>query len=876
MPKKQTNSKKVTGKKTGSKNTVNTKRKTSRADTRKKASSRKNKKETVKKVTPITEDDLLYVQDWCPIEKIRYGMIKTKDGRYINILEIEPITFLLRTFDERAGIIAEFQSWLKIAPIRLQFMMTTTPVDSVALIDQINKETENETDPKVLARRDELIEHIRRLSLSEALSKRFFLIYQYEGNDDGKMSTDEDEIWKVMAGVRETAKAYFYRMGNSIISHENESTFVGDILYKLMNPKSSQFESLSDRIGRITSDTMLYEMSVNEKFNVEDIPDVNYICPRGIDFTHSNYVIMDGIYTTWLYVKSNGYSGIVYSGWFDRFTNFGKGVTVNFYAVKKNRYTAINRVGRTVRLKHVESREMAGGTDEQEGAMNAADNADFIRHAMRDYNEDLYDCITLITIQGETEKEMFERRNRIKKVLLSKDCFTDDCMFHTEAALKMSLPLLDINDNIMDKGRRNFLTSSLASTYMYTAYKILENDGIVLGINIDGDSLFVPNPFNSKKYSNANMIVLGTSGKGKTFFLMNLAYSIRISGKQVFVVLPEKGREWKRLTAAIGGTYIELAPGSKDCINIMAIRPARELDYSQLEDMDEEDDTTSLLVKKIHQIITFIQLNMNKDDMTDPEEAQISTVLTRLYNNFGITGDNDSIWADKDRNILKKMPVIEDFYDAAKEDDILKNRIAVILDSYVHGDGRSMNAQTNVDLNNKFVVISVSKAGKKKLAPFAFLAIDCCYDTIKADRSENCALIMDEVWKMMINKYASEYVMEIYKIIRGYGGSAVAATQELEDLNKSENGAGVINNAKLKFIFGMEKKQAENLKDILDITDDDIKSLTKQDRGQALFFANGDKVRISVKAPHEWMKYFTTDAKELRKQKMKAKGEDDV
>ena len=79
----------------------------------------------------------------------------------------------------------------------------------------------------------------------------------------------------------------------------------------------------------------------------------------------------------------------------------------------------------------------------------------------------------------------------------------------------------------------------------------------------------------------------------------------------------------------------------------------------------EEEENSSLLTKKIHQITTFIQLNLSRDIMTNTEEATISTVLTELYAEFGITADNDSIWEDKQKGILKKMPIIEDFYNKA-------------------------------------------------------------------------------------------------------------------------------------------------------------------------------------------------------------------
>ncbi len=835
-----------------------------------KKDSKKNKAFFSKKEKePLTgidlEDTYLFSQDWIDFDHIVWGMIKTKDGRYVKILEIEPITFLLRTPEERADIIEDFYMWLKIAPIRMQFVMTTTYTDSTRLIQQLMKQTKNCKDNRIIERRNELIEHVKRMSTAEALSKKFYLVYQYEGEDDGSKATSEMEIWQTMEGVKNLAASYFYKMGNQIVDHsvDGENMFLANVLYKAYNPKSSVTETVEHRIDRINADYARVCLSQNKEFVRDKIPETSYIAPRGVDFNNAKYVVMDGIYMAFLYVKPKGYRNEVVSGWFEKFTSFGEGVTVNMFSVKKSRFTTIDRVGRAMRHRRVEAREKNRTSEEASNLAHAAANAEYIRDRMSSCNEDLYDVFIMLTITADTEKALMKRKNHIKTILYSKDCFMEDCLLHNEEALKMSMPLLSIQPALFERGRRNFLTSSLASSYMFTAYEVFEERGVVLGLNGSNSSLVVPDPFNTSKYANGNVIILGTSGKGKTFLLMTLAYALRLSGRPVYCILPEKGHEWRAMTQAIGGTYIELAPGTKDCVNIMAIRPQKAINKSLIE--MEEEENSSLLTKKIHQITTFIQLNLSRDIMTNTEEATISTVLTELYAEFGITADNDSIWEDKQKGILKKMPIIEDFYNKAVKNEVLKKNVAYILDPYVHGEGKNMNAQTNVDLNNDFVCISVSKASKQQIAPFSFVAIDCCYDAIKADRSENCGLVMDEIWKMMINEYASEYVMEIYKIIRGYGGIAISATQELSDLKRSENGAGIINNAKLKFILGMEKGQANSLREILDISDNDVKTLIKQDRGQALFFANGDKVPIFVKSPEEWIRYFTTDASLLRK-----------
>ncbi len=77
-----------------------------------------------------SRERLSFVQDFLPIRSLRYGIIETTDGRYLKLLEIEPINFLLRSEEEQAGILASFAAWLKISPMRLQFKSITRKADS--------------------------------------------------------------------------------------------------------------------------------------------------------------------------------------------------------------------------------------------------------------------------------------------------------------------------------------------------------------------------------------------------------------------------------------------------------------------------------------------------------------------------------------------------------------------------------------------------------------------------------------------------------------------------------------------------------------------------------------------------------------------------
>ena len=87
-------------------------------------------KQKIKEKKPRAKNERLeFVQDYLPIKDLRNGIIETTDGRYIKILEIEPINFVLRSDEEQFNIISSFASWLKISPMRLQFKSITRKAD---------------------------------------------------------------------------------------------------------------------------------------------------------------------------------------------------------------------------------------------------------------------------------------------------------------------------------------------------------------------------------------------------------------------------------------------------------------------------------------------------------------------------------------------------------------------------------------------------------------------------------------------------------------------------------------------------------------------------------------------------------------------------
>lgn len=112
--------------------------------------------------------------DYIPIEKIEHGVIYTRDHRYVKVVEVVPVNFLLRSAREQRSIIYSFISYLKIAPVKVQFKALTKRADINRHLDTVRKELEQEQDPHCRALQKDYLKLIRKLGSREAITRRFF------------------------------------------------------------------------------------------------------------------------------------------------------------------------------------------------------------------------------------------------------------------------------------------------------------------------------------------------------------------------------------------------------------------------------------------------------------------------------------------------------------------------------------------------------------------------------------------------------------------------------------------------------------------------------------------------------------------------------
>lgn len=234
---------------------------------------------------------------YLPIRKIENGIIYTKDRRYVKIIEVIPINFLLRSAREQRNIIYSFISYLKISPVKLQFKVLTRRADINKHLETLREEMRMETDERCLALQHDYENLIRRIGSREAITRRFFIIFEYEPFSANRGNEESDAISALTTAVR-TAKTYLQQCGNELLVPDNEDEMAAEVFYSILNRRTSVAKPLGVRVNEVIGQYI----NAGRRDEIGKIPAMEFIAPETIDYTHGNYVIMDGTYHTYLLV----------------------------------------------------------------------------------------------------------------------------------------------------------------------------------------------------------------------------------------------------------------------------------------------------------------------------------------------------------------------------------------------------------------------------------------------------------------------------------------------------------------------------------------------------------------------------------------------
>jgi len=401
---------------------------------------------------------------YLPIRKIENGIIYTKDRRYVKIIEVIPINFLLRSAREQRNIIYSFISYLKISPVKLQFKVLTRRADINKHLETLREEMRMETDERCLALQHDYENLIRRIGSREAITRRFFIIFEYEPFSANRGNEESDAISALTTAVR-TAKTYLQQCGNELLVPDNEDEMAAEVFYSILNRRTSVAKPLGVRVNEVIGQYI----NAGRRDEIGKIPAMEFIAPVTIDYTHGNYVIMDGTYHTYLLVPSGGYRPQVCAGWISLLVNAGEGIDVDIFFDRQPKDRIQQKLGQQLRINRSKIKDTSDTNSDFDDLDSAIRSGYFLKEGLAN-NEDFYYMNILITITADSLEELEWRTNEMKKLMLSQDMEAVSCHFREEQALLSALPLVSLEKKLFERSKRNILTGSVAGCYPFTSF----------------------------------------------------------------------------------------------------------------------------------------------------------------------------------------------------------------------------------------------------------------------------------------------------------------------------------------------------------------------------------------------------------------------
>ena len=366
---------------------------------------------------------------------------------------------------------------------------------------------------------------------------------------------------------------------------------------------------------------------------------IDIIAPTSVDNGSRDYVVVDGIYHSYLYISGYGYRTHNEAAWMSALVEAGDSIGISFSFKRMQRDKILSRIAQKTMINRSKMRDVADTRSDFEELDSAISSGIYLKEGMNRGNQDFYYMSTIIEVTAEDEETLERNVSDIITLCASMDMVCKRADYKHEQGFLSLLPTVSLDADLERKSRRNVLTDSLAAAFPFSSFEVYDPEGIFIGLNKYNNSVAILDFFDADKYSNANACILGMTGAGKTFLMQIMALRLRQQGIQVFILAPLKGHEFAEVCNMIGGKYIRIAPSSMDCINIMEIRKRTLNTNYEIHGVRRND---SILAEKIQNLIIFFSLI--KNDITQNELNLIDGAIVRTYKTFGITYDNDSLF----------------------------------------------------------------------------------------------------------------------------------------------------------------------------------------------------------------------------------------
>ncbi len=445
-----------------------------------------------------------------------------------------------------------------------------------------------------------------------------------------------------------------------------------------------------------------------------------------------------------------------------------------------------------------------------------------------------------ITLCSGSKQELDEASKRLQVVLSSMLLIAKTATLQMEAGFKSTIPMGQ--DRLLIT--RNMDTTSLALTFPFSSATLTQDKGIMYGLNKQNESLIV---FDRFSLENANEIVLGKSGAGKSYLIKLEAMRQFMFGTEVIIIDPEG--EYETLAKTMGGEHVVFTPVSPVKIN--------PFDLSGI--YEEGENELGLKILSLHGLLKIVL-----GELDPAHDAILDRALVETYRQKGITLDPSTQ--------AKEPPLMEDLYKVLLgTEDKQAQELALRLEKFIKGSLSGIfNQQSNFDIKNPFTVFSI-KGLEEELRPIAMhIILDFVWTKMRKNLKKRL-LIMDEAWYMMKHEDSASFVYGIAKRARKYYLALTTATQDVSDFLSTEYGKAVLSNSSIQVLMKQSPTEVDLVAKTFYLSEGEKNFLLGGAIGEGLFFAGQNHVAMKVIAAPFEHEIITSNPAELLKMQQNQK-----
>nr|WP_314465106.1 DUF87 domain-containing protein [uncultured Clostridium sp.] len=413
-----------------------------------------------------------------------------------------------------------------------------------------------------------------------------------------------------------------------------------------------------------------------------------------------------------------------------------------------------------------------------------------------------------------------------------------------------------------DQFERVLPASSVANLYPFNYSGKTDPNGFYLGRDKFGSNILADFNRRADDKTNANILILGNSGQGKSYLLKLILCNLRESGMHIIGLDPEM--EYEELTLNLGGCFIDLMSG-EFIINVLEPKSWDETGDPK----DTEAPQAFRQTSKLSQHISFLKdFFRTYKDFTDREIDTIEIMLGRLYEKWGITDRSNF-----DRLKHTDYPILSDLYDFIETEyknfdeshrqlytaDSLRE-ICLGLHSMCKGaESKFFNGHTNITSNDfiTFGVKGVLNASKNLRNALLFNVLS--YMSNELLTTGNTAASIDELYLFLTNLTAIEYIRNFMKRVRKKESAVILASQNLEDFNVEhirELTKPLFSIPTHQFLFNAGSIDAKFYMDTLQLEKSEFELIRYSQQGVCLYKCGNERYNLMVHAPEHKAKLF--------------------